>query len=81
MQTAFYLDAQASLRQPGINIGESIKALKSSTIKLARTKSETFSYLCEETVTYGEVAATIVGTIALFAIMFLAGLIFGGEVM
>lgn len=80
MQTAFYLDAQAGLRQPGINIEESIKALKSSTIKLARTKSETFSYLCEETVTYGEVAATIVGTIALFAIIFVSGFIFGGTV-
>lgn len=80
MQTAFYLDAQAGLRQPGINIGESIKALKSSTIKLARTKSETFSYLCEETVTYGEVAATIVGTIALFAFIGVMGFLFGGTI-
>ena len=74
------LDAQAGLRLPSINIEESIKALKSSTIKLARTKSETFSYLCEETVTYGEVAATFVGTIALFAFIWVAGFIFGGTV-
>lgn len=80
MQTALNLDAQAGLRLPSINIEESIQALKSSTIKLARTKSETFSYLCEETVTYGEVAATFVGTIALFVFVAIAGFIFGGTI-
>lgn len=80
MQTALNLDAQAGLRLPSINIEESIKALKSSTIKLARTKSETFSYLCEETVTYGEVTATFVGTTLLFAFVAIAGFIFGGTV-
>lgn len=81
MQTALNLDAQAGLRLPSINIEESIQALKSSTIKLARTKSETFSYLCEETVTYGEVAATFAGFFALMAIIAVSGFLFGGEVL
>jgi hypothetical protein len=79
MQTALNLDAQAGLRLPSINIEESIQALKSSTIKLARTKSETFSYLCEETVTYGEVAATFVGF--LMAMIAVSGFLFGGEIL
>lgn len=81
MQTALNLDAQAGLRLPSINIEESIQALKSSTIKLARTKSETFSYLCEEPVTYGEVAATFVGFFALMAMIAVSGFLFGGEIL
>ena len=81
MQTALNLDAQAGLRLPSINIEESIQALKSSTIKLARTKSETFSYLCEETMTYGEVAATFVGFFALMAMIAVSGFLFGGEIL
>jgi len=72
MQTALNLDAQAGLRLPSINIEESIQA---------RTKSETFSYLCEETVTYGEVAATFVGFFALMAMIAVSGFLFGGEVL
>lgn len=81
MQTALNLDAQAGLRLPSINIEESIQALKSSTIKLARTKSETFSFLCDETVTYGDVAKVMVGMMALMAIVAVSGFFFGGEVM
>ena len=80
MQTALNLDAQAGLRLPSINIEESIQALKSSTIKLARTKSETFSYICGETVTYGEVVLTMVGFAAVMAMVMIGGFIFGGEV-
>ncbi len=80
MQNSIIMNDALQVRSAGINLGEGIKALKCEINKLAKTKSETFSYLCEETVTYGEVAATFVGTIALFAFVAIAGFIFGGTV-
>ena len=45
------------------------------------TKSETFSFLCKETVTYGEVAMTMAGLLGFMALAVVGGFIFGGEVM
>lgn len=68
-----------------VNVNEGLKSLKCAIRREAKrlmaTKSETFSHLCEEKVTYGEVALTMVG-IACFAIVMIAGgYLFGGEVM
>ena len=67
-----------------VNVNEGMKSLKCAIRREAKrlmaTKSETFSCLCEETVTYGEVAMTMVG-IAGFAIVMIAGGYLFGEVM
>lgn len=73
--------SDAQVRPAGINVEEGIKALKCEIKKLAKTKSETFSWLCDERVTYGEVLATVVGFVALMAFVALSGFIAGGEVM
>lgn len=80
MQNSILL-SDAQVRPAGINVEEGIKALKCEIKKLAKTKSETMSYLCEETVTYGEVLATMVGFVALMAFVAVSGFIAGGEVM
>lgn len=69
------------VRPAGISLEEGMAALKCDTKRLLRIKSETMSNLCEETVTYGEVLATVVGLVALMAVMALSGFIAGGEVM
>lgn len=67
-----------------VNVNEGMKSLKCAISREAKrlwaTKSETFSFLCEETVTYGEVLATVVGFVALMAFVALSGFIAGGEV-
>ena len=80
MQSTINLDA-VQVRPAGISLEEGMAALKCETKRPLRTKSETMSYLCEETVTYGEVLATVVGFIALMAFVALSGFIAGGEVM
>lgn len=75
------LISDAQVRPAGISVEEGMKALKCEIRKLAKTKSETFSCLCEETVTYGEVAVTMLGIAAFVAVMFVGGFLFGGEVM
>lgn len=80
MQNSILL-SDAQVRPAGINVEEGIKALKCEIKKLAKTKSETMSYLCKETVTYGEVLATVVGFVALMAFVAVSGFIAGGEVM
>ena len=60
MQNSILL-SDAQVRPAGISVEEGIKALKCEIKKLAKTKSETFSYICGETVTYGEVVLTMVG--------------------
>lgn len=80
MQNSILL-SDAQVRPAGINVEEGIKALKCEIKKLAKTKSETFSCLCEETVTYGDVAITMLGIAAFVAVMFVGGFLFGGEVM
>lgn len=68
-----------------VNVNEGMKSLKCAINREAKrlwaTKSETFSYLCEESVTYGEVLATVVGFVALMAFVAVSGFIAGGEVM
>lgn len=60
MQNSILL-SDAQVRPAGISVEEGINTLKCEIKKLAKTKSETFSYICEETVTYGEVVLTMVG--------------------
>lgn len=69
------------VRPTGISLEEGMAALKCETKRLLSQKSETFSLLCQESVTYGEIAKAVLGCVALFASMFVAGIIFGGEVM
>mgnify|MGYP007128315597 FL=1 len=74
------LISDAQVRPAGINVNEGIHTLKCEIKKLAKTKSETFSCLCEENVTYGEVVLTMVGFAAVMAMVMIGGFIFGGEV-
>ena len=80
MQNSILL-SDAQVRPAGISVEEGINTLKCEIKKLAKTKSETFSYICEETVNYGEVVLTMVGFAAVMAIVMIGGFIFGGEVM
>lgn len=68
-----------------VNVNEGMKSLKCAISREAKrlwaTKSETFSFLCEEKVTYGEVAMTMAGLLGFMAVAVLGGFIFGGEVM
>lgn len=68
-----------------VNVNEGMKSLKCAIRREAKrlmaTRSETFSYLCEEKVTYGEVALTIVGIAGFAIVMIAGGYLFGGEVM
>ena len=79
MQNSILL-SDAQVRPAGINVEEGIHTLKCEIKKLAKTKSETFSCLCEEPVTYGEVVLTMVGFAAVMAMVMIGGFIFGGEV-
>lgn len=79
MQNSILL-SDAQVRPAGINVEEGIKALKCEIKKLAKTKSETFSYICDETVTYGDVAKVMLGMVALMVIVAVSGFFFGGEV-
>lgn len=79
MQNSILL-SDAQVRPAGISVEEGIKALKCEIKKLAKTKSETFSFLCAETVTYGDVAKVMLGTVALMVIVAVSGFFFGGEV-
>jgi len=78
------LISDAQVRPAGISVNEGIHtlkcAIKREAKRLMTTKSETMSYLCEETVTYGEVLATMVGFVALMAFVAVSGFIAGGEV-
>ena len=79
MQNSILLN-DAQVRPAGISVEEGMKALKCEIKKLAKTKSETFSYICDETVTYCDVAKVMVGMMALMAIVAVSGFFFGGEV-
>lgn len=80
MQNSILLN-DAQVRPVCINVEEGMKALKCEIKKLAKTKSETFSFLCDETVTYVDVAKVMLGMVALMAIVAVSGFFFGGEVM
>lgn len=79
MQNSILL-SDAQVRPAGINVEEGINTLKCEIKKLAKTKSDAFSYICEETVTYREVVLTMVGFAAVMAMVMIGGFIFGGEV-
>lgn len=75
------LISDAQVRPADISVEEGIKALKCEIRKLAKNKSETFSYICGETVTYSEVVMTMAGFFAFMAAAVLGGFLMGGEVM
>lgn len=83
MQNSILL-SDAQVRPVGINVNEGIHtlkcAIKREAKRLMTTKSETFSCLCDESVTYGEVVLTMVGFAAVMAMVMIGGFIFGGEV-
>ena len=84
MQNSILLN-DAQVRPAGISVEEGINTLKCEIKREAKrlmtTKSETFSCLCGESVTYGDVAITMLGIAAFVAVMFVGGYLFGGEVM
>ena len=84
MQNSILL-SDAQVRPAGISGEEGINTLKCAVKREAKrltaTKSETFSCLCDESVTYGDVAVTMLGIAAFVAVMFVGGYLFGGEVM
>ena len=87
MQNSILINDAMQAKPAGIqvNVNEGMKSLKCAIKREAKrlmaTKSETFSYLCEEEVTYGEVAMTMAGFAAVMAIVMIGGFIFGGEVL
>lgn len=86
MQNSILLNDAMQVKPAGINVNvnEGLKSLKCAIKREAKrlmaTKSETFSFLCDERVTYGEVLATVVGFVALMAFVAVSGFIAGGEV-
>lgn len=85
MQNSILLNDAIQAKPAGIPVNEGLKTLKCATKRelkrLSKTKSETFSILCDEEVTYGEVAIAMIGCVALMAIVAVSGYFFGGEVM
>lgn len=83
MQNSILL-SDAQVRPAGISVNEGINtlkcAIKREAKRLMATKSETFSCLCEESVSYGDVVLTMVGFAAVMAMVMIGGFIFGGEV-
>lgn len=86
MQNSILLNDAMQAKPAGINVNvnEGMKSLKCAISREAKrlwaTKSETFSFLCDERVTYGEVLATMAGFAAVMAMVMIGGFIFGGEV-
>ena len=87
MQNSILLNDVMQAKPAGIqvNVNEGMKSLKCAIKREAKrlmtTRSETFSYLCEEKVTYGEVALTMAGILGFMALAAVGGYFFGGEVM
>ena len=81
MQNSILFDDAMQVRPAGISLEEGMAALKCEIKRLLSTKSETFSWMCQETVTYGEIAKAVVGIMAFFVLMLLVGFLAGGEVM
>ena len=86
MQNSILLNDAMQVKPAGIhvNVNEGMKSLKCAIKREAKrlmaTKSETFSFLCEEKVTYGEVAMTMAGLLGFMAVAVLGGYLVGGEV-
>ena len=78
------LISDAQVRPTGINVNEGIHtlkcAIKREAKRLMATKSETFTALCDESVTYGEVVKTTLGFAAFMAVVFFGGYLMGGVV-
>lgn len=85
MQNSILIQDAIQAKPAGIPVNEGLKTLKCAiqreTKRLMATKSETFSILCDEEVTYGEVVIAMIGCVALMAIVAVSGILFGGEVM
>lgn len=87
MQNSLLINDAMQVKPVGIhvNVNEGMKSLKCAIKREAKrlmaTRSKIFSYLCEEKVTYGEVAVTMLGIAEFVAVMFVGGFLFGGEVM
>lgn len=85
MQNSILIQDAIQAKPAGIQVNEGLKTLKCATKRelkrLSKTKNETFSILCDEEVTYGEVLMGFVGCVALMAIVAVSGYFFGGEVM
>lgn len=87
MQNSIFINDAIQAKPAGIqvNVNEGLGSLKCATKRelkrLSKTKSETFSILCDEEVTYGEVVIAMMGCVALMAIVAVSGYFFGGEVM
>ena len=87
MQNSILLNDAMQVKPVGIhvNVNEGMKSLKCAIKREAKrlmaTRSEAFSFLCEEKVTYGEVAMTMAGIACFVCVMIVGGYLFGGEVM
>ena len=77
-------DAQVRPAGINVNVNEGMKSLKCAISREAKrlwaTKSETFSFLCDERVTYGEVVKATLGFAAFMAVVFFGGYLMGGVV-
>ena len=79
MQNSILLNDAMQAKPAGIhvNVNEGMKSLKCAIKREAKrlmaTKSETFSCLCDESVTYGEVVLTMVGFAAVMAMVMIGG--------
>ena len=67
-----------------VNVNEGLKSLKCAIKREAKrlmaTKSEAFTALCDESVTYGEVVKATLGFAAFMAVVFFGGYLMGGVV-
>lgn len=87
MQNSIFINDAMQAKPAGIhvNVNGGMKSLKCAISREAKrlwaTRSETFSYLCEESVSYGDVVLTMAGVLALVMLVFIGGYLFGGEVM
>ena len=83
MQNSILL-SDAQVRPAGISVEEGINTLKCEIKREAKrlmaTKSETFTALCDESVTYGEVVKATLGFAAFMAVVFFGGYLMGGVV-
>lgn len=87
MQNSIFINDAMQAKPAGIhvNVNGGMKSLKCAISREAKrlwaTRSETFSFLCEESVSYGDVVLTMAGMLALVMLVFIGGYLFGGEVM
>ena len=83
MQNSILL-SDAQVRPAGISVEEGIHTLKCEikreAERLWHTESETFTALCDESVTYGEVVKATLGFAAFMAVVFFGGYLMGGVV-